>query len=182
MSYCGRYLSAHRSVWDLRCGQHTVTFSKSASEEVGDRGLMGLREGELPTLETHSGSGTYRTCKHNSFLHLHRRRLCANTHCDQHTCTGRDKRERLADSCANTKHTNHKASIWTWMNGFRLLTGLSEDRESAYDVELTCQNSQQWEELVFAVNTNHVLINLLRHRPASNVIFFISWCADHFLY
>lgn len=51
---------------------------------------------------------------------------------------------------------------------------IKRGRESAYDVELTCQNSQQWEELVFAVNTNHVLINLLRHRPASNVIFFIS--------
>lgn len=70
-----------------RCGQHTVTFSKSASEEVGDRGLMGLREGELPTLETYSGSGTYRTCKHNPCLYLHRHRLCANTHCTPHMHT-----------------------------------------------------------------------------------------------
>lgn len=57
--------------WDKlcsRCGQHTVTFSKSASEEVGDRGLMGLREGELPALETYSGSGTYRTCKNKPLL------------------------------------------------------------------------------------------------------------------
>lgn len=61
-------------------GQHTVTFSKSASEEVGDKGLMGLRDGELPTLETYSGSGTYRTCEHNPCLYLHRHRLCANTH------------------------------------------------------------------------------------------------------
>lgn len=63
-----------------RCGQHTVTFSKSASEEVGDRGLMGLREGELPTLETYSGSGTYKTCKHNTCLCLHRHCLCTDTH------------------------------------------------------------------------------------------------------
>lgn len=52
--------------------QHTVTFSKSASEEVGDRGLMGLREGELPTLDMCSGSGTYRTCEHNPCLDLNR--------------------------------------------------------------------------------------------------------------
>lgn len=35
-----------------------VTFSSSASEDVGDRGLMGLRDGELPALDTYSRSGT----------------------------------------------------------------------------------------------------------------------------
>lgn len=53
-----------------------VTFSSSASEEVGDRGLMGLRDGELPALDTYSGSGTYRTCKrtqHNFTLYTHGR-------------------------------------------------------------------------------------------------------------
>lgn len=84
-----------------RCGQHTVTFSKSASEEVGDRGLMGLREGELPTLETYSGSGTYRTCKHNPCLYLHRRCLvCKHT---THARTGRDKRESLSHICIRTQ-------------------------------------------------------------------------------
>lgn len=29
-----------------------VSFSRSASEEVGDKGLTGLREGELSALET----------------------------------------------------------------------------------------------------------------------------------
>lgn len=78
-----------------RC-QHTVTFSKSASEEVGDRGLMGLREGELPTLETYSGSGTYRTCKHNPCLYLHRHWLCANTyHTSTHTHKDTDREESL---------------------------------------------------------------------------------------
>lgn len=56
------------------CAQRTVTFSKSASEQVGDKGLMGLREGELPALEMYSGSGTYRTCKHNTAEYL--QRLC----------------------------------------------------------------------------------------------------------
>lgn len=46
-----------------------VTFSSSASEEVGDRGLMGLRDGELPALDTYSGSGTYRTCKRTHHQH-----------------------------------------------------------------------------------------------------------------
>lgn len=41
----------------------TVVLSNSASEDVGDRGLTGLRDGELSTLETYSGSGTYKTCK-----------------------------------------------------------------------------------------------------------------------
>lgn len=41
----------------------TVVLSNSASDDVGDRGLMGLRDGELSTLETYSGSGTYRTYK-----------------------------------------------------------------------------------------------------------------------
>lgn len=38
-----------------------VALSKSASEEVGERGLMGLSEGELSALEIYSGSGTYST-------------------------------------------------------------------------------------------------------------------------
>ena len=51
---------------------------------------MGLREGELPTLETYSGSGTYRTCKHNPRLSLHRRAAGlsaahARTHARTHT-------------------------------------------------------------------------------------------------
>lgn len=41
----------------------TVVLSISASEEDDDRGLTGLREGELSTLEAYSGSGTYKTCK-----------------------------------------------------------------------------------------------------------------------
>lgn len=79
------YSSCVYGMVSQRRGQHTVTFSKSASEEVGDRGLMGLREGELPTLETYSGSGTYRTCKHNTRLCLHRLCLRANMHA-HHTC------------------------------------------------------------------------------------------------
>lgn len=52
---------------------HTVvTFSRSASEEVGESGLLGLKEGELPALDTYSGSGTYRTCKHNSSVTVHK--------------------------------------------------------------------------------------------------------------
>lgn len=44
---------------------HTLTgvFSASASEDVGDKGLSGLSEGELSTLERYSGSGTYKTYK-----------------------------------------------------------------------------------------------------------------------
>jgi hypothetical protein len=38
-----------------------VVLSNSASDDVGDRGLIGLRDGELSTLETYSGSGTYKT-------------------------------------------------------------------------------------------------------------------------
>ena len=88
----------HRS-----CGQHTVTFSKSASEEVGDRGLMGLREGELPTLETYSGSGTYRTCKHNPRPYLRWQRLCANTHCTLRMhAQGEIKRISLSHICIHT--------------------------------------------------------------------------------
>lgn len=52
---------------------HTVvTFSRSASEEVGESGLLGLKEGELPALDTYSGSGTYRTCKHNRSVTLYK--------------------------------------------------------------------------------------------------------------
>lgn len=58
----------------------TVTFSRSASEEVGDKGLMGLREGELPTLDTYSGSGTYRTCKYNTALHTPQGQGDTHTH------------------------------------------------------------------------------------------------------
>lgn len=45
--------------------RHTLTavFSASASEDVGDKGLSGLSEGELSTLERYSGSGTYKTYK-----------------------------------------------------------------------------------------------------------------------
>lgn len=41
----------------------TMVFSNSTSDEVGDRGLMGLRDGELSTLEMQSGSGTYSSLK-----------------------------------------------------------------------------------------------------------------------
>lgn len=47
----------------LNVGTLTVALSNSASEDVGDRGLIGLKDGELSTLETYSGSGTYKTCK-----------------------------------------------------------------------------------------------------------------------
>lgn len=94
-----------------RCGLHTVTFSKSASEEVGDKGLMGLREGELPTLETYSGSGTYRTCKHNPRLYLH-----ARTHTQT---TGREYLTQLnkCDMANNMKsseqfHDNNTINTW----------------------------------------------------------------------
>ena len=40
-----------------------MVLSNSASDDVGDRGLTGLRDGELSTLETYSGSGTYKTWK-----------------------------------------------------------------------------------------------------------------------
>lgn len=55
----------------------TVTLSNSASDDVGDRGLTGLRDGELSTLETHSGSGTYKTCKKTSIYKLRRQILVA---------------------------------------------------------------------------------------------------------
>lgn len=37
-----------------------AVLSASASEDVGDKGLIGLIEGELSTLEIYSGSGTYK--------------------------------------------------------------------------------------------------------------------------
>lgn len=40
-----------------------MVLSNSASDDVGDRGLIGLSDGELSTLETYSGSGTYKTWK-----------------------------------------------------------------------------------------------------------------------
>lgn len=40
-----------------------MVLSNSASDDVGDRGLTGLKDGELSTLETYSGSGTYKTWK-----------------------------------------------------------------------------------------------------------------------
>lgn len=100
-----------------RCGQHTVTFSKSASEQEGERGLTGLREGELPTLETYSGSGTYRTCKHKPSLFLHRRNLCAGVH----TCMHEGTRGRALS------HTHVHAWVGIehgiiWLH-FMLLTG-----------------------------------------------------------
>lgn len=51
----------HSYLWKV--GTLTVALSNSASEDVGDRGLIGLRDGELSTLDTYSGSGTYKTCK-----------------------------------------------------------------------------------------------------------------------
>lgn len=50
-----------------------VAFSRSASEEVRERGLMGLREGELSALEMYSGSGTYSTwrARHTQNLDLY---------------------------------------------------------------------------------------------------------------
>lgn len=109
-----------------RCGLHTVTFSKSASEEVGDKGLTGLREGELPTLETYSGSGTYRTCKHNPRLYLHKHYICAphtkDKHMHAHTHTQTTGRESLTqlnkcDMANNMKsseqfHDNNTINTW----------------------------------------------------------------------
>lgn len=102
-------------VWDCASDvlQHTVTFSKSASEEVGDRGLMGLREGELPTLETHSGSGTYRTCKHNPCLYLHRHCLCANTHCTPHMHTQGAIKHNLSRTHMHAAHIQRNRE---WIN------------------------------------------------------------------
>lgn len=108
-------------VWG--CGQHTVTFSKSASEEVGDRGLMGLREGELPTLGTYSGSGTYRTCKHNPGLNWQRRRLCA-----KHTCMNRRQQKIMSLTYIRTQ-PNHVFLI-VWTDILTLLTRTDRHRES----------------------------------------------------
>lgn len=46
----------------------TVALSSSASEDVGDKGLIGLREGELSTLEMQSGSGTYKIYKEDKVV------------------------------------------------------------------------------------------------------------------
>lgn len=58
-TYIVRFL--HSYLW--KTGTLTVALSNSASEDVGDRGLIGLSDGELSTLETYSGSGTYKTFK-----------------------------------------------------------------------------------------------------------------------
>lgn len=111
----------HRS-----CSQHTVTFSKSASEEVGDRGLIGLREGELPTLETYSGSGTYRTCKHNPCLYLHRPRFCANTRHTTHAHTGRDQ-ENVSHTHMHTQTA--KLSLTRQITWLHVNSYLNRERE-----------------------------------------------------
>lgn len=54
-----RFLHCHLG----KVGILTLVLSISASDDVGDSGLMGLRDGELSTLETYSGSGTYKTCQ-----------------------------------------------------------------------------------------------------------------------
>lgn len=106
-----------------RCGLHTVTFSKSASEEVGDKGLMGLREGELPTLETYSGSGTYRTCKHNPRLYLHKHYICAPHTKDKHmhAHTHRQQVENLSHSSTNVTWQ----ITWNQVNSFMIITQLT---------------------------------------------------------
>lgn len=40
----------HSYLWKV--GTLTMALSNSASDDVGDRGLMGLSDGELSTLET----------------------------------------------------------------------------------------------------------------------------------
>lgn len=126
---CGKTSYPYRKMFPAceivrhRCGLHTVTFSKSASEEVGDKGLMGLREGELPTLETYSGSGTYRTCKHNPRLYLHRQHLCAPHTKDKHTHarTHRQQVENLSHSSTNVT----RQITWNQENSFMIMTQLT---------------------------------------------------------
>lgn len=110
-----------------RCGQHTVTFSKSASEQEGERGLTGLREGELPTLETYSGSGTYRTCKHKPSVFTRAQPLCRRTHMH---ARGDERTSAITHRCACLNR--HR----TWNHMTTLRAACRENKIGATSLEL----------------------------------------------